>query len=80
MRLESLFRSKIYAAPLTALACVYCAMVFLALNLSGDKSWASSAHWGYFPDNAVWEGKPWALITSVFVHLTNLTIGTVKTF
>lgn len=69
MRFESLFRSKLYAAPLTALACLYCAMVFLALNLSQDKSWAGAEHWGYFPDSAIWGGQPWALITSVFVHL-----------
>lgn len=69
MRFESLFRSKLYAAPLTASACAYCVLVFLALNLSGDKSYAFSEHWGYFPDRAIWEGQPWALLTSVFVHL-----------
>ena len=69
MRFESLFRSKLYTAPLTALACVYCVLVFLALNLSGDKSWAFAEHWGHFPDIAIWEGQPWALVTSVFVHL-----------
>ena len=69
MRIESLFRSKLYTAPLTASACAYCVLVFLALNLSGDKSWAAAGRWGYFPDDVVWEDQPWALLTSVFVHL-----------
>ncbi len=69
MRTEDFFRSKIFTAPLTASACAFCVMVFLALNLSSDKSWAAAAHWGYFPDRVVWEGQPWALVTSVFVHL-----------
>jgi GlpG protein len=44
-------------------------VVFLALGLGGDVSWEVGERWGYFPDNVIWEGKPWALITSVFVHL-----------
>ncbi len=31
-------------------------------------TWAQAARWGFYPDRVVWDGKPWALITSVFVH------------
>jgi GlpG protein len=56
--------------PLTSIACLYCVVVFVALNLAGsDLSLESAAQWGHYPDRVIWEGKPWALITSVFVHL-----------
>ncbi len=66
---DSTVISKVTAAPLTAVACLFCIVVFLALGLGGDVSWEVGERWGYFPDNVIWEGKPWALITSVFVHL-----------
>lgn len=61
--------SSAAAAPCTALACMLCIVVFAGLSLaSNDVSWEAAAQWGYFPDTVIWEGKPWALITSTFVH------------
>ncbi|HEX8237246.1 MAG TPA: rhomboid family intramembrane serine protease [Abditibacteriaceae bacterium] len=66
---ETSFSSKATAAPLTVLACIFCVVVFTALNLTGDSSsWEVLERWGHFPDTVIWEGKPWALLTSVFVH------------
>ena len=57
-------------APITAVACLWCVVVFLAMNLTeGGISWQDAAAWGYFPDSVVWEGKPWILISSSFVHI-----------
>lgn len=61
---------KATTVPLTVVACIYCAIVFVVLNLAGNHgSWEVVEHWGYFPDEVIWQGKPWALITSVFVHI-----------
>jgi rhomboid protease GluP len=55
---------------LTWLACAICVFIFLGLSSKGNlDSWESASKWGYFPSGAVWDGKYWGLITSVFVHL-----------
>ena len=55
---------------MTALACLACVVVFLGLQFSGDKTlWVVLEKWGYYRPDALWTGKPWALLTSVFVHL-----------
>jgi GlpG protein len=54
---------------LTVLACGLSALAFLGLNLLGENaSWNEYAKFGYFPPTDVWEGRPWVLLTSVFVH------------
>lgn len=64
--------SIIDAIPLrlTTAACAWCVVVFLALGLrEGGLPWEEAARWGFFAPNAVWEGKPWSLLLSTFVHL-----------
>src|SRR5687768_9461977 len=76
--MNSISRSgKDDAAPLlTPVACGLCIIAFLGLNFQvADTSWASLSRWGYLPDRAIWEGAPWALVTSVFVHLEIWHIG-----
>ena len=66
------FSSFIDAVPLrlTLAACAWCVVVFLALGLrGGEVAWADAAPWGHLPPDAVWEGQPWVLLTSVFVHI-----------
>lgn len=51
-----------------------CVLIFLGLNHLGVNNpranplYADTSKFGYFPVSAVWEGKPWALITWAFVH------------
>ncbi len=46
-----------------------CVMIFLGVNTLGDsRLYVDLAKFGVFPESAIWEGKPWALITSAFVH------------
>jgi membrane associated rhomboid family serine protease len=55
---------------LTWLACAICVIVFSGLSGKGPlESWDSAAKWGYYPPGAEWDGKYWALLTSVFVHI-----------
>lgn len=68
--MDFLFHRNSLVPRLTVGACALCATVFIGLQLGGGNStWAQSARWGYYPASAVWEGQPWALLTSVFVHL-----------
>lgn len=54
----------------TWLACAICIVVFIGISRNGPmESWDSAAKWGYLPSTAIWEGKYWGLITSVFVHI-----------
>ena len=55
--------------PITVCIVAICVIIFLGLkNLGPDPLYADVAKFGIFPPSAIWEGKPWALITSVFVH------------
>jgi rhomboid protease GluP len=55
---------------LTWVACAICVVIFLGLsNKETVGSWEQASKWGYFPPGAEWDGKYWALLTSVFVHL-----------
>lgn len=70
MNIDDLFYRNTYIPRLTPILCAVCAIVFVALQLGGDKMTPEqSAVWGYLPQSSVWDGRPWALITSVFVHL-----------
>lgn len=70
MTRKNSYLSAAAAAPCTTLACLLCIFVCMGLNSEGqDVSWSTAQWWGYFPDNVIWEGKPWALITSTFVHV-----------
>ncbi|MBV9469542.1 MAG: rhomboid family intramembrane serine protease [Abitibacteriaceae bacterium] len=53
---------------LTAFACGLCILIFLGINIQGNAQWDRLATFGYYPPDAIWEGKPWALLTSAFVH------------
>jgi GlpG protein len=67
---DSFFDSKPFRAPLTTVACAVCVMIFVALNMASEADFGGvAANLGYLPDRVIWEGKPWVLITSVFVHL-----------
>ena len=53
----------------TGLACAACVLVFVGLlQESNPDSWDTMSRYGNFPPSAVWGGKYWGLITSVFVH------------
>jgi membrane associated rhomboid family serine protease len=52
-------------APLAYAACA--AAVLLWLAIAGESSRLAS--WGYLPAERIWDGAPWALVTSALVHL-----------
>jgi GlpG protein len=55
----------------TALVCAWCVFVCIALNIGGyDLTMAQAEHLGLFPTVAVWQGRPWALVSMACVHLT----------
>ena len=58
--------SKTDIPPLTGAVCVLCVVIFVMLM--GAKDWAIASRWGYYPEDALYEGKWWALITHAFVH------------
>jgi GlpG protein len=69
MNYDLFFHKNSIMPRLTAVACLICLVVFVGLNMAGkDITWAQAEKWGHYPDSALWTGKPWALITSVFVH------------
>jgi hypothetical protein len=55
--------------PLTCALCAVCALLYLAISLSGTSSWEEVARWGYLPAERIWAGAYWALVTSAFVHV-----------
>jgi membrane associated rhomboid family serine protease len=57
---------------MTGLACAWSTVVFLSLAFQSSPAWSAVARLGYFPDSAIYEGKPWALLTSAFVHIEPL--------
>lgn len=64
------YRRQEYQLPvLTVLTMLWCVAVFLMINLQADKSWVSVAKWGYYSDDAIFKGAPWALLTGAFVHV-----------
>jgi membrane associated rhomboid family serine protease len=64
-----MFESRDRVPPLTACVMLACVGIFLGLMMLGNKAnYAETAKFGLFHDSAVWEGKPWALITLAFVH------------
>ena len=55
--------------PLTACVMLACALIFIGVNLQGtNPTYAQLAPFGVYPTSAIWNGAPWALITSAFVH------------
>jgi len=53
----------------TGLACVACSLVFIGLMQEPDPdSWNTLSRYGYLPAVAIWDGRYWALLSSVFVH------------
>jgi GlpG protein len=55
---------------LTWVACAICVVIFLGLSSKETlESWEVASKWGYYPPGAEWDGKYWALLTSVFVHI-----------
>jgi rhomboid protease GluP len=54
---------------LTWLACAACVLIFIGISQeTGTESWETMESWGYFSPISIWDGKYWALISSVFVH------------
>jgi GlpG protein len=49
---------------LTWLCCALCVVMTAGFHLSGT----SREYWGYYPAEAIWDGRYGALITAVFVH------------
>lgn len=55
----------------TWIAIVWCGGVFIGLTAEGNpESWETLAKYGFLSADAVWDHGYWALVTSVFVHLT----------
>ena len=53
----------------TGFVCVACVLVFLGLLQEREPdSWHTLSRYGYLPAVAIWSGKYWALLSSVFVH------------
>ncbi len=76
MNSDLFFHKNSVMPRLTAVACAICIVVFIGLALGGDQmTWEQSARWGHYPDDALWDGKPWTLITSAFVHFEIFHIG-----
>jgi GlpG protein len=70
MNFDALFHRDSLWPKLTPIACSICVLVFIGLAMLGDNpTYEQESRWGYYPDIDIWQGKPWALITSVFVHL-----------
>jgi GlpG protein len=68
--LESPYEAREKFPPLTACVIFACVAIFIGLKtLGNDPLYAETARFGLYPTVAVWEGKPWALITSAFVHI-----------
>jgi membrane associated rhomboid family serine protease len=68
--MDALFHRNSIVPRFTIIACLICIVVFIGLHSGGDlESWEHLSRWGYFPAISVWTGKPWSLITSVFVHI-----------
>lgn len=69
MNLDSFFHRESGWPRLTPIACALCLLVYVGLAMQGENAtWAQASRWGYYPDSVIWQGKPWSLITSVFVH------------
>jgi membrane associated rhomboid family serine protease len=63
-------RPRIGKRLLTLLVCAISTFVFLGLlRESNPNSWETLSRWGALPADAVWGGKYWVLVTSVFVHV-----------
>jgi GlpG protein len=55
---------------LTWVACAVCVVIFLGLSSKETiGSWEMASKWGFYPPGSEWDGKYWALVTSVFVHI-----------
>lgn len=55
---------------ITWLICAICVFIFLGLSSAGNsESQEPISKWGYLAPEAIWDGKYWGLISSVFVHL-----------
>ncbi len=69
MTFDSLFHRNSFVPRLTPILCLLCFASFLGLNIGGENmTWAQSKIYGYLPTISVWQGEPWSLITSTFVH------------
>jgi len=62
----SLRKSERDIPIVTTGVCIFCAVIFLQLQFA--HTWEDRARWGYYPENAVYTGKYWVLVTSAFVH------------
>jgi membrane associated rhomboid family serine protease len=56
----------------TASACLWCAVVFLGVNLQSALGTAALARWGYVPSEMIYRAAFWGLITDAFVHFEPL--------
>lgn len=55
--------------PMTIGVILACVAIFIGLKTLGSNAlYVDTAKFGLYPDSAIWQGKPWALITSAFVH------------
>ncbi len=55
--------------PMTVGVIFACIAIFIGLTALGQNPpYVETAKFGLYPDSVIWQGKPWALITSAFVH------------
>ncbi|MEW6737241.1 MAG: rhomboid family intramembrane serine protease [Acidobacteriota bacterium] len=71
---ENHSENKLERGPiLTWIVSIISVCIFVGLLQERDnQSWEAVSAWGYFPPDAIWDGKYWALLTSVFVHIEPL--------
>lgn len=48
---------------------LWCLAIFVTLNGSRNVDWDTVRWTGFRPDRAIYQGAPWALVTSAFVHI-----------
>lgn len=67
--IENQFENREKISPLTVGVIFACVAIFLGLKTLGDNPlYADTAKFGLYPTSVIWQGKPWVLITSAFIH------------
>lgn len=69
LHINSKSKTVVHGPLLTWLACAICVLIFIGISNEKVRSWDTLSKWGYFSPNAIWDGKYFALLSSVFVHL-----------
>ena len=67
--IENRRESREKIPPMTAGVIGLCVLIFLGIQFLGTNPlYVDLAKFGFYRDTEIWQGKPWALLTSAFVH------------